>query len=231
MGLTTNDLKLLTALVVAVFLTIPYWKGKYFTKVPVKKGRQGQCLKSRISTRPSTPEPSMRSVALNGTGSDAGGRRLCHRHRRQRRGQIHDAERRRRRRGRWIWAQSSSTGKDVTRLSGAPACQVHWPRVPGPDDGHRRDDADRREPGPGGPPGSCPHAQARHHQGGARRILRTAENAGSGAGRPSDQQGGPALRRSAPGADAADGHPARSPSCCCWTSTLPPWTPRPRPRC
>ena len=32
------DLKLLTALVVAVFLTIPYWKGKYFTKVPVKKG-------------------------------------------------------------------------------------------------------------------------------------------------------------------------------------------------
>ncbi len=38
MGLSTDDLKLLTALVVAVFLTIPYWKGKYFTKVPVKKG-------------------------------------------------------------------------------------------------------------------------------------------------------------------------------------------------
>ena len=37
MGLSTDDLKLLTALVVAVFLTIPYWKGKYFTKVPVKK--------------------------------------------------------------------------------------------------------------------------------------------------------------------------------------------------
>ena len=31
MGLSTDDLKLLTALVVAVFLTIPYWKGKYFT--------------------------------------------------------------------------------------------------------------------------------------------------------------------------------------------------------
>ncbi len=29
---TTDDLKLLTALVVALFLTIPYWKGKYFTK-------------------------------------------------------------------------------------------------------------------------------------------------------------------------------------------------------
>ena len=38
MGLSTDDLKLLTALVVAVFLTIPSWKGKYFTKVPVKKG-------------------------------------------------------------------------------------------------------------------------------------------------------------------------------------------------
>ena len=38
MGLSTDDLKLLTALVVAVFLTIPYCKGKYFTKVPVQKG-------------------------------------------------------------------------------------------------------------------------------------------------------------------------------------------------
>ena len=38
MGLSTDDLKLLTALVVAVFLTIPYRKGKYFTIVPVKKG-------------------------------------------------------------------------------------------------------------------------------------------------------------------------------------------------
>ena len=30
-------MKLLTALVVAIFLAIPYWKGKYFSK-PVKKG-------------------------------------------------------------------------------------------------------------------------------------------------------------------------------------------------
>lgn len=39
MGLETTDLKLLTALVVAVFLTIPYWKGKYFSKAvkPAKK--------------------------------------------------------------------------------------------------------------------------------------------------------------------------------------------------
>ena len=32
LGLESTDLKLLTALVVAVFLTIPYWKGKYFRK-------------------------------------------------------------------------------------------------------------------------------------------------------------------------------------------------------
>lgn len=37
MGLDTNDLKLLTALVVAVFLAVPYWKGRYFAR-PVKKG-------------------------------------------------------------------------------------------------------------------------------------------------------------------------------------------------
>ncbi len=30
LGLNTNDLKLLTALVVALFLATPYWKGKYF---------------------------------------------------------------------------------------------------------------------------------------------------------------------------------------------------------
>ena len=38
MGLSTDDLKLLSASVVAVFLAVPYWKSKYFTKVPVKKG-------------------------------------------------------------------------------------------------------------------------------------------------------------------------------------------------
>ena len=37
LGLDTNDLKLLTALVVAVFLSIPYWKSRYFSK-PVRKG-------------------------------------------------------------------------------------------------------------------------------------------------------------------------------------------------
>lgn len=37
LGLSTDDLKLLSALVVALFLAIPYWKGKYMTKA-VKKG-------------------------------------------------------------------------------------------------------------------------------------------------------------------------------------------------
>ena len=37
MGIDTDLLKLLSALVVAVFLAFPYWKGKYFSK-PVKKG-------------------------------------------------------------------------------------------------------------------------------------------------------------------------------------------------
>lgn len=38
LGLSTDDLKLLTALVVAVFLSVPYWKNRYFTKPSVKKG-------------------------------------------------------------------------------------------------------------------------------------------------------------------------------------------------
>ena len=38
LGLDSNDLKLLTALVVAVFLAIPYWKGKYFTKAVQEGG-------------------------------------------------------------------------------------------------------------------------------------------------------------------------------------------------
>lgn len=38
LGLESTDLKLLTALVVALFLTIPYWKGKYFTKTARKEG-------------------------------------------------------------------------------------------------------------------------------------------------------------------------------------------------
>ena len=45
LGLDTNDLKLLTALIVALFLSIPYWRGKYFrTKIksaPVAVAQEG----------------------------------------------------------------------------------------------------------------------------------------------------------------------------------------------
>lgn len=36
-GLKTDDMKLITAVIVAVFLAIPYWKARYFSK-PAKKG-------------------------------------------------------------------------------------------------------------------------------------------------------------------------------------------------
>lgn len=38
LGIDTDLLKLLSALVVAIFLAIPYWKGKYFAKPNIKKG-------------------------------------------------------------------------------------------------------------------------------------------------------------------------------------------------
>lgn len=36
-GIDSNYLKLLTAIIVAIFLAVPYWKGRYFSK-PVKRG-------------------------------------------------------------------------------------------------------------------------------------------------------------------------------------------------
>ena len=36
-GIDTNYLKLISALLVALFLSVPYWKGKYFSR-PVKRG-------------------------------------------------------------------------------------------------------------------------------------------------------------------------------------------------
>ena len=32
LGLNTNDLKLISALIVAIFLSVPYWKGKLIHK-------------------------------------------------------------------------------------------------------------------------------------------------------------------------------------------------------
>ena len=41
LGMSGDDMKLITAMIVAVFLTIPYWKGKYFSK-PVKRGEKNR---------------------------------------------------------------------------------------------------------------------------------------------------------------------------------------------
>ncbi len=38
LGLNTNDLKMLTALVVAVFLAVPHWKSKAFSRMAAQKG-------------------------------------------------------------------------------------------------------------------------------------------------------------------------------------------------
>ena len=42
LGLNTNDLKLLTALVVAVFLATPHWRAKYFARAHREKGGAGR---------------------------------------------------------------------------------------------------------------------------------------------------------------------------------------------
>ena len=39
-GINTNYLKLISAIIVAVFLSVPYWKGKYFNKSAKKGGAQ-----------------------------------------------------------------------------------------------------------------------------------------------------------------------------------------------
>ena len=124
LGLNTNDLKLITALIVAVFLAIPYWKSKMFRRKPE---------------------------------SDAERRRLRHRHRRQRRGQVHDAQRHRRhvlcrlRQGHHRRLRRHEPAR-------AQARGIHRPRVPGPDDGHRPLNVDRREPRSRRPPRPAPRS-------------------------------------------------------------------------
>ncbi len=49
MGIDTDLLKLLSASVVAVFLAVPYWKGKYFTK-PVRRSVSGDAAPANASS-------------------------------------------------------------------------------------------------------------------------------------------------------------------------------------
>ena len=115
LGLNTNDLKLVTALIVAVFLAIPYWKGKAF-HAQGTEGRRAPCLNSRTSARPSTPAPVNAKVGAQRPEPDARRRRFRHRHRRQRRGQVHHAQRHRGRVSRWTAGSIVIDGQDVTKL-------------------------------------------------------------------------------------------------------------------
>ena len=42
MGLDTDLLKMLSAIVVAIFLAVPYWKKKYFTKMKPEKKEENK---------------------------------------------------------------------------------------------------------------------------------------------------------------------------------------------
>ena len=66
LGLSTDDLKLLTALVVALFLTIPVLEGQILHQDLGEKGGEEPCLRSKTSTRPSTPAPSTKRWPCNG---------------------------------------------------------------------------------------------------------------------------------------------------------------------
>ena len=61
LGIDTDLLKLLSAAVVAVFLAIPYWQSKYFSR-PVKRGGDRYCWRSRIFIKHLMQELSMKNV-------------------------------------------------------------------------------------------------------------------------------------------------------------------------
>ena len=117
-GLNTNDLKLITALIVAVFLAIPYWKSKMFrhTAQSKQKGGSRQCLNSRNIYKTFNPGTINAKAALSDLSLHAERRRLCHRHRRQRRGQVHDAQRHRGRVPDRLRLHSSSTASTSPEL-------------------------------------------------------------------------------------------------------------------
>ena len=68
LGFDANLLKLLSASVVAVFLAVPYWKGKYFCEAAAKKAKGGRkkCLRFKMFPKPSMQVQSTRRRALNG---------------------------------------------------------------------------------------------------------------------------------------------------------------------
>ena len=231
LGFDANLLKLLSAAVVAIFLAVPYWKGKYFTKPAAKKAqktrrtsaaprprrRNSPMLDIQNISKTFNPGTVNEKTALNGLSlrqrkdgperpvPPPERRRFRHRHRRQRRWQIHHAERGGRR-------LAGGRGQDFDRRrrrhppERVPARQVHRPGLSGPHDRHRRHHADRGKSGPGGPPRQAPHPAHWHHPQRAGGIQRAAQDPGPGAGKPPHRPSGPAVGRPAPGADFADGH-------------------------
>ena len=135
-----------------------------------------------------------------------------------------------------VWPVDEGRYPDRRRGRDAPARvqarQVHRPRVSGSHDGHRRRHVDRGKHGAvHAPRPAAARCAPALRAPSARSTSAMLASAGPGSGRPHDQQGRPAVRRSASGADAAYGLAVSAPSSYCWTSTPPRSTPRPRPRC
>ena len=165
LGLNTDDMKLITALIVAAFLAIPYWKGKYaHVKVPAGSANAGakqegirmleiKEIWKTFNAGTVNEKQALRGVSLtlkdgdfctviggNGAGKstmlNAVAAPFC--------GQ----RRHRHRRG----------GRDPP--AGAQAGQIHRSGVSGPYDGHRPHHADRGKSGAGGAAGASPAAWA-----------------------------------------------------------------------
>ena len=123
MGMNANYLKLLSAIVVAVFLAIPYWKGRYLhvqvkTAAPeVGAKREGIAMLELKNIYKTFNAGTVNEKTGPGRAEpDPQRRRLRHRHRRQRRRQVHHAQRR----GRYLAGGRRATscigGMDVTHL-------------------------------------------------------------------------------------------------------------------
>ena len=160
LGLNTNDLKLVTALIVAVFLAIPYWKGKAFHGKAQKGGAHHALAQEHLQYL--QPRHHQRQNGAQRPEPDARRRRLRHRHRRQWRGQVHDAQRHRGRVSGGLrlhphrWAGRHQAAR-------AQARRAARARVSGPDDGHRPDHDDRGESGARRPARAAPRPQVGHH--------------------------------------------------------------------
>ena len=162
LGLNTDDLKLLTALVVALFLSIPL-PGRADSVRQSQKGGVSACWRFRTCTRRLTPARSTRRrrcAALNLSledgdfatvigGNGAGKSTLLNA-------------------VAGVWPIDSGTilidGVDVTPPARAQARQLHRPRVSGSHDGHGRQHADRGEPGPGHAPRPDAHPAPGHYE-------------------------------------------------------------------